>query len=235
MPAENSQSSFPGFSGDEHYEEILIRIQHLKELFSLGEEVMPLLEELFLFFNDMTPLLGHVSDQPLINQGIMPNIAHILESAIDQMTDSTFQIMSQVTDMQERTDAMLSPGSMAGKNPDILRHELRQLRRDTDSVITALQFHDIVSQKLIHVKKVLGQAQSKLISIFACINELNITDETKNYLMQSLGVEPEEVSQILSSFITDNGKLTADREFVPDKNPKPSRDLRQDEIDKLFQ
>ncbi len=235
MPAENSQSSFPAFSGDEHYEEILIRIQHLKELFSLGEEIMPLLEELFLFFNDMTPLLGYVSDQPLLNQGIMPNIAHMLEGAIDQMTDSTFQIMSQVTDMQERTDAMLSPGSMAGKNPDILKHELKQLRRDTDSVITALQFHDIVSQKLIHVKKVLGQAQSKLISIFACINELNITDETKNYLMQSLGVEPEEISHILNSFITDNGKLTADREFAPNNNTKPARDMRQDEIDKLFE
>ena len=236
MPAENSQFSFAAFSGDEHYEEILIRIQHLKELFSLGEEIIPLLEELFLFFNDVTPLLGHVSDQPLMNQGIMPNIAHMLEGAIDQMTDSTFQIMSQVTDMQERTDAMLSPGSMAEKNPDILKHELelKQLRRDTDSIITALQFHDIVSQKLIHVKKVLGQAQSKLISIFACINELNITDETKNYLMQSLGVEPEEISHILNSFITDNGKLTADREFALDNNTKPAKDLRQDEIDKLF-
>lgn len=234
MPAENSQSSFPAFSGDEHYEETLIRIQHLKELFSLGEEIMPLIEELFLFFNDMTPLLGHVSDRPLVNQGIMPNIAHILESAIEQMTDSTFQIMSQVTDMQERTDAMLTPGSMAQKNPDILQHELKQLRNDSDSVITALQFHDIVSQKLIHVKKVLGQAQSKLISIFACINDLNITDETKDYLMHSLGVEPDEINHILSSFITDNGNLTADREYTPDGELKPGRDLRQDEIDKLF-
>lgn len=234
MPAENSQSSFPAFSGDEHYEEILIRIQHLKELFSLGEEIMPLIEELFLFFNDMTPLLGHVSDRPLVNQGIMPNIAHILESAIEQMTDSTFQIMSQVTDMQERTDAMLTPGSMAEKNPEILRNELKQLRRETDSVITALQFHDIVSQKLIHVKKVLGQAQAKLISIFACINDLNITDETKTYLMNSLGVETDEISHILSSFITDNGNLTADREYTPKSEFNPGRDLRQDEIDKLF-
>ncbi|HKI46314.1 MAG TPA: hypothetical protein VKA08_13375 [Balneolales bacterium] len=234
MPAENSQTSFPIFSGDEHYEEILIRIQHLKELFSLGEEIMPLLEELFLFFNDMTPLLGHVSDKPLMHQGIMPNIARILEAAIDQMTDSTFQIMSQVSDMQERTDALLTAGSKAEENPEILRDELKQIRRDTDSITNALQFHDIVSQKLIHVKKVLGQAQSKLITLFACINNLSLAEDTKKYLLHSLGVEPEEISYILNSFITDNGKLTADREFTPVNNTNPARDMRQDEIDKLF-
>lgn len=236
MPVENTQSSLPSFSGDEHYEEILVRIQHLKELFSLGEEIMPLLEELFLFFNDMTPLLGHVTDQPLVNQGIMPNIAHILEGAIDQMTDSTFQIMNQVTDMQDRVDTMVTPGSVAEKNPEIMRGELKKLRCDTDAIITALQFHDIVSQKLIHVKKVLGQAQSKLISLFSCINELNISEDTKVYLMQSLGVEPEEINQILNSFITDNGNLTADREYSPEeKATRQNQHLRQDEIDKLFE
>lgn len=241
MPAENSQFSLPAFSGDEHYEEILLRIQHLKELFSLGEEIMPLLEELFLFFNDMTPLLGHVSDEPLVNQGIMPNIAHILVAAIDQMTNSTFQIMNQVTDMQDRIDTMQQPGSMAEKNPEILHNEMKKLRMDTDSIISALQFHDIVSQKLIHVKKVLGQAQSKLISLFARINELNISEETKRYLMQSLGVEPEEINHILNSFITDNGKLTADRECPDDNDVSSSKvitsnqQLRQDEIDKLFE
>ena len=236
MPTENPQSSYPMYSGDEHYEEILLRIQHLKELLSLGEEVMPLLEELFIFLNDMTPLLGHVSDQTIASQGIMPNIAHILEGAVEQMTDSTFQIMGQVTDMQDSLEAITAPGSMAEKNPDILKNELINLKKETDSIINALQFHDIVSQKLIHVKKVLGQAQTKLISLFSCINDLQVSDDTKSYLMQSLGVDPEEISHILNSFITDNGKLTADREYQPGEiGYKHKPDMTQAEIDKLFE
>lgn len=236
MPTENPQSSYSIYSGDEHYEEILLRIQHLKELFSLGEEVMPLLEELFIFLNDMTPLLGHVSDQTIASHGIMPNIAHILEGAVEQMTDSTFQIMGQVTDMQNSLEAITASGSMAEKNPDILRNELVNLKKETDSIINALQFHDIVSQKLIHVKKVLGQAQAKLISLFSCINDLQVSNDAKHYLMQSLGVDPEEITHILNSFITDNGKLTADREYQPGEiGYKHKPDMTQDEIDKLFE
>ncbi len=236
MPSENLRPATPSFSGDgRHYDEIMDRIRHLKELFSLGEEIMPLLEELFLFLNDMTPLLGHVSDHTLVNQGIMPNMARVLGESIEQMTGSTFRIMGRVTSVQKRLDQWDTKEKVAKQPPEAFANELEQFRQDTDEIINALQFHDIVSQKLIHVKKVLSQAQSKLISLFSCINKLDVSEGTKEYLMQSLGVDPEEIDHILNSFIVDDGKLTADGEPSGDRNnPLHKPDMTQDEIDRLF-
>ncbi len=216
---------------NDDYGEILTRIKQIKSLFAFGEGILPFLEELFVFLKEVSPLLNDVSESIMNTTGLMPDAANELDTAVAETTDATYQIMNRVEHIMQHIDTL----EMA-QNPEDQESAamLSDIRSDAMAIMTALQFHDIVSQKLVHVRRVLAEIQQKMLQLFTRVYELHIEDEIKENILTTFGVNIEKFHKIMESKINVDARLTADAP-APDalKKTGPAA-FNQDDIDDLF-
>lgn len=218
------------------YNEILSRIKHIKSLFAFGEGILPFLEELFVFLKEVTPLLNEVSNNIMNTTGMMPDAALELDSAVEETSDATFRIMENVEQIlvlldeyQEKTKDI--------KELDDIDSPADEIRAKSMAIMNALQFHDIVSQKLVHVRKVLGEVQQRMLALFTRVYALEIDQDVKENILSTLGVNVDEFERIMETKIEADTRLTADS---PDpKSKKEDADSKasqfdQSDIDDLF-
>jgi chemotaxis regulatin CheY-phosphate phosphatase CheZ len=216
---------------NDDYGEILTRIKQIKSLFAFGEGILPFLEELFVFLKEVSPLLNDVSESIMNTTGLMPDAANELDTAVAETTDATYQIMNRVEHIMQHIDTL----EMA-QNPEDQESVamLSEIRSDAMAIMTALQFHDIVSQKLVHVRRVMAEIQQKMLQLFTRVYELHIEDEIKENILTTFGVNIEKFHKIMESKINVDSRLTADAP-APDAMKKASpAAFNQDDIDDLF-
>lgn len=216
---------------NDDYNEILARIKHIKSLFAFGEGILPFLEELFLFLREVSPLLNDVSESIMNTTGMMPEATVELDQAVDQTSDATYRIMDHVESINAKLDALES-----GENhSEQMLALLAEIRQDSHSIMNALQFHDIVSQKLIHVRKVLAEIQKKMLNLFTRVYELEIEDDVKANILTTFGVNVGEFKRIMDTKIEIGSELTASKKAPKKQEPvvAPAQ-FNQDDIDSLF-
>lgn len=211
---------------NEDYNEILARIRHIKSLFAFGEGILPFLEELFLFIREVSPLLNDVSDSIMNTTGMMPEAATELADAVDQTSDATFTIMENV----DQINLLLDELSQSDNLTDEQLKKLEVIRNSGHTIMTALQFHDIVSQKLIHVRTVLSAVQQKMLKLFTRVYELEIDTDVKVNILETFGVNVDEFERIMSVKIDVGTDLTGTEK----KQAQPETKFDQDDIDSLF-
>jgi len=216
----------------EDYDEILARIQHIKSLFAFGEGILPFLEELFVFLREVTPLLNDVSDSIMNTTGLMPDAATELDSAVEQTSDATYKIMDSVESIVEQLDELEKHAKSRQEFEGEIEESVHDIRMKADSIMNALQFHDIVSQKIVHVRRVLGEVQQKMLQLFTRVYELNIDEDVRNNILTTLGVNVEEFERIIQSKIEITESLTADKD--PREQEEGESQFNQDDIDDLF-
>lgn len=213
------------------YEEILSRIKHIKSLFAFGEGILPFLEELFVFLREVTPLLNDVSDSIMNTTGRMPDAAIELDAAVEETSDATYRIMESVETILKELDKL---EELTGKDEDI-DESLGDIRTRADSIMNALQFHDIVSQKLVHVRRVLGEIQQKMLQLFTRVYDLDIDKEVRENILSTMGVNVDEFERILQSKIELDERLTADQpQKKEEEEEEPTQKFDQSDIDDLF-
>ncbi|TNE68925.1 hypothetical protein EP331_15030 [bacterium] len=216
---------------NDDYGEILTRIKQIKSLFAFGEGILPFLEELFVFLKEVSPLLNDVSESIMNTTGLMPDAANELDTAVAETTDATYQIMNRVEHIMSQIDSL----EMA-QNPDDTEASqmLSEIRTDAMAIMTALQFHDIVSQKLVHVRKVMAEIQQKMLQLFTRVYELHIEEEIKENILTTFGVNIEKFHKIMDTKIHVDHRLTADSPAPNTEKQAPAASFNQDDIDDLF-
>lgn len=218
------------------YSEILSRIKHIKSLFAFGEGILPFLEELFVFLKEVTPLLNEVSSNIMNTSGMMPDAAFELDSAVEETSDATYKIMENVEEIMKLLDNYQEKTKDI-KELDDVESPVDEIRAKSMAIMNALQFHDIVSQKLVHVRRVLGEVQQRMLALFTRVYALEIDADVKENILSTLGVNVEEFERIMETKIEDDTRLTDDR---PDpKSKKEEADSKasqfdQSDIDDLF-
>ncbi len=221
----------------EDYNEILSRIKHIKSLFAFGEGILPFLEELFVFLKEVTPLLNEVSSNIMNTTGMMPDAAFELDSAVEETSDATYRIMESVEQILVLLDEYQE------KTKDIKELEnvdspVDEIRAKSMAIMNALQFHDIVSQKLVHVRKVLGEVQQRMLALFTRVYDLDIDSDVKENILSTLGVNVDEFERIMETKIEQQNRLTDDStgpRKEEKETPTPSAaKFDQSDIDDLF-
>ena len=217
----------PDLLKGEDYTEILERIQHIKSLFAFGEGILPFLEELFIFLREVTPLLNDVSESLMNTSGMMPDAAVEIDAAVEETSDATYRIMDNVEKILVHLDEFQKATENIEGLEDV-KNPASEIRNNTTSIMNALQFHDIVSQKLVHVRHVLAEVQKKMLTLFTRIYDMEIDKDVKENILQTLGVNVEEFESIMETKIEDQNRLTAD-------DPDPNKDKKEDESAKFSQ
>jgi len=222
---------------NDDYGEIITRIKQIKSLFAFGEGILPFLEELFVFLREVSPLLNDVSESIMNTTGLMPDAASELDTAVAETTDATYQIMNRVEQIMSHVDTL-----EMGANPEDMEAAmmLGEIRNDAIAIMTALQFHDIVSQKLVHVRKVMAEIQIKMLQLFTRVYELHIEDEIKENILSTFGVNIEKFHNMMEKKINVDTRMTADSPAPAtatksNKNEEtPPSAFNQNDIDDLF-
>ena len=217
----------------EDYDEILSRIKHIKSLFAFGEGILPFLEELFIFLREVTPLLNDVSDSIMNTTGMMPDAAIELDSAVEETSDATYRIMDNVEQILSELQDLEKRTQDSEHYEENIEESIADIRQRADAIMNALQFHDIVSQKMVHVRRVLGEIQQKMLQLFTRVYELNIDKAVRDNILSTLGVNVDEFERILQSKIDIDERLTADEDPREEKQAQ-AQQFNQDDIDDLF-
>lgn len=217
---------------NEDYDEILSRIQHIKSLFAFGEGILPFLEELFVFLREVTPMLNDVSESIMNTTGMMPDAAVELDSAVEETSDATNKIMESVENILHELDNLESSTENLEQYEKDIKSSITDIRTRADSIMNALQFHDIVSQKLVHVRRVMGEIQQRMLQLFSRVYELDIDKEVRDNILQTMGVNVDELERIMQSKIDVKDNLTADDSYQ--KGQGGEKKFDQSDIDDLF-
>lgn len=231
MPKQKENGGSEMIKNDD-YGEILTRIKQIKSLFAFGEGILPFLEELFIFLKEVSPLLNDVSESIMNTTGLMPDAASELDTAVAETTDATYQIMSRVEQIMGHVDN-LEVAQKANDSADSAQM-LAEIRNDAIAIMTALQFHDIVSQKLVHVRKVMAEIQIKMLQLFTRVYELHIEDEIKENILTTFGVNIEKFHELMETKIHVEARMTADSPAPSTSTKSPAANFNQNDIDDLF-
>lgn len=229
----SDKANEPDLLKGEDYNEILERIQHIKSLFAFGEGILPFLEELFIFLKEVTPLLNDVSDSLMNTSGMMPDAAIELDAAVEETSGATYQIMENVETILKHLDEF-QKATESIEGIDKAQAPIGEIRENASSIMNALQFHDIVSQKLVHVRHVLAEVQKKMLTLFTRIYDMEIDKSVKENILQTLGVNVDEFERIMETKIEEQKRLTADDPDPRKENEDQASKFSQNDIDDLF-
>jgi hypothetical protein len=227
----------------QNYTEIIQRINQIKDLFSFGEGIMPFLEELFVFLREATPMLNDVTKQVMQASGAMPGAADRLSSAVEETSDATYKIMRSAEDITNTIADMKSMMAMLGEENEEMTNGLNEIQNRADTIMNALQFHDIVSQRLIEVQKTLVDLQVKMIQLFTRVYELDMEEGVRQNILRTMGVNPTDLKKIIEAKIEQQANLTAkvdfeakEEEYKQSKgmNKLSDQEISQTDIDALF-
>lgn len=167
---------------DTDIKQVLQKAQELKALFILGQRVIPFLEEIFRFIEEISPLLD------VINTSIEDNISKMPKASM-QLSKVSEATELATTEIMDTLDVLVLKSNTISKNlkslntfisnssspadaetsPDqakeyIMESEalLNDIREDTNTIIMALQIQDITSQQLAAVNNLLETVQKRL-------------------------------------------------------------------------
>ncbi len=85
---------------------LLEKAEELKALFVLGHKVIPFLEDIFLFFKEIKPLLDDVNNSIEENIKKMPNVSKQLSKVTEATESATTHIMDLVDSIQFKTNIL---------------------------------------------------------------------------------------------------------------------------------
>ncbi len=199
-------------------EELLEKVEEMREFFRYGEDVIPFLGNLFKFLQAVMPLMMEVSNS--IN-----DTNHKLPTATDRITDvsnstelATNEIMDKLDNITEKLK------NIAVVDSDEHKVTIGEINEEINGIIYALQFQDITSQKLEHANRILKTIYEKFSALFNSLEDIRNNSDFKTNFMQVM--DPKVEAKKLDKLSKEFDSKTKDKMRISS--------ITQDDIDSLF-
>ncbi len=146
---------------------LLKKAEELKALFVLGQRVIPFLEEIFMFVNEIQPLLDDINQSIEENIKKMPNVSKQLSKVTEATEMATTEIMDIVDGVVYKTDIILknvkdmTSGTDTGKNTplSLLKLIYDAIQNNEDFSVLEPKLKDAIEE----IKKDSTKDHSKLV------------------------------------------------------------------------
>ncbi len=203
----------------QNFNEILSKIQDMREFLKIGDEVIPFLSDLFKFIQDIIPLMSEANASLRYGTNKIPDATDRI-SNVNQTTEmATNEILDKLDSISEKLTAV-------SKNLQTdQRNLIDKMQGEITDIIYALQFQDITSQKLEHANKILKTIYEKFAKIIKSSEQVTGNTKVGGSMVQVMKGEfkKEEREKELAEFEEKTKDLVRDTE------------ISQDDIDQLFQ
>ncbi len=152
---------------------VLKKIEELRAFLKFGDEIFPFISELFLFIQDIIPLMVKINHSIKDSTNRLPtatdniiSVSEVTESATQRVMDKLDIIMAELDDFSAELD---------GKPH--LEKRVQRIQNEVSGIMYALQFQDITTQQLEHVNRILQAIYEKFTGLFDSI--LGVKQKTK--------------------------------------------------------
>jgi uncharacterized protein YukE len=191
---------------------LLKKAEELKALFVLGQRVIPFLEEIFMFVNEIQPLLDDINQSIEENIKKMPNVSKQLSKVTEATEMATTEIMDIVDGVVYKTDIILknvkemSGGTDVSKNTplSILKLIYDAIQNNEDFSTLEPKLKDAIEQ----IKKQSSKDHNKLVDETEKLVQSIQTDSSA--IMMSLQVQDitsQQIAAVNHLLITIQNKL----------------------------
>ena len=200
---------------------VLKKIEELRAFLKFGDEIFPFISELFLFIQDIIPLMVKINHSikdstnrlPTATDNIM-TVSEVTETATHRVMDKLDVIMAELDDLS---------GKVKGKSE--LENRIQKIQNEVSEIMYALQFQDITTQQLEHVNRILQAIYEKFTRLFDSI--LGVKKKTK--------VGGEILSAIESEINGVEYRRESERFQHQTADKVRLKGISQEDIDRLFQ
>ncbi len=199
-------------------DEVLVRINDMRGFFKFGDEIIPFLSDLFSFLKGIIPLISEMNHS-------LQDTAHKLPTASDRIEDvtkATEYATVEILDALDRISTSLE--NLQDLKQDEQTDNINYMHEEIASIVNALQFQDITSQKLEHANKILSAIYEKFTGLFASLEAAKLSTSIGNQVLEVIDneVDPELRQQAQTTFQQET------------EDTIHHEDISQDDIDSLF-
>ncbi len=192
---------------------LLKKAEELRALFVLGQRVIPFLEEIFLFVNDIKPLLDEINTSIKDNLKKMPNASKQLSKVTEATEMATTEIMDIVDGLFYKSDIIASNiNVMSDINNSTKSNPMRIIELISRAMETEITSQDLVAQLTEEIQKFKNSRDAEFQDNVSKTNEiLNSIKDDSNSIMMSLQVQDitsQQIAAVNHLLQTVQGKLS---------------------------
>ena len=192
---------------------LLKKAEELRALFVLGQRVIPFLEEIFLFVNDIKPLLDEINTSIKDNLKKMPNASKQLSKVTEATEMATTEIMDIVDGLFYKSDIITSNiNVMSDINNSTKSNPMRIIELISKAMETEITSQDLVAQLTEEIQKFKSSRDIEFQDNVTKTNEiLNSIKDDSNSIMMSLQVQDitsQQIAAVNHLLQTVQGKLS---------------------------
>lgn len=215
---------------------LLSKAEELRALFILGQRVIPFLEEIFIFVNDIRPLLDEINLSIEENLKKMPTASKQLSKVTEATEMATTEIMDIVDGLVYKANLLQSNNiklqelyavKSSDQNAEFQQvfdnsnNIIQSISDDSTNIMMSLQVQDITSQQIAAVNHLLETIQAKLSKILVKFQSSELSDMIQG---KPSSKERANVSQM-------HRPIAFDPEAV---DSYTNKDTRQNDVDEIF-
>ncbi len=200
------------------FNEILSKIQNMREFLKIGDEVIPFLSDLFKFIQDIMPLMSEANASLRYGTSKIPDATDRISNVTQTTEMATNEILDKLDSISEKLKALSQ--NLQTDQKDLID----KIQGEITDIIYALQFQDITSQKLEHANKILKTICEKFAKIIKSSEQVTGNTKVGGSMVQVMKEEfnKEEREKERAEFEEKTADLVRDTE------------ISQDDIDQLF-
>lgn len=205
-------------SGTSNVDNVLGKINEIRGFFKIGDEVIPFLGDLFMFLQEIMPLMTEMNSSIMDSTSKLPTASDKIVSATEAAEMATHEIMDKLDHISNRLPDLSKCTNDEGQKI------IDEIQTDVFNTIYALQFQDITSQQLEHANRILTVIYEKFTELFQAFNQLKTQTKVGDRVIEAYGKtkSDEERQQEIEEF----------ENKTEDKMRHES--ISQDDIDSLF-
>lgn len=170
---------------------LLKKAEELRALFILGQRVIPFLEEIFLFVNDIKPLLDEINFSIQENLKKMPNASKQLSKVTEATEMATTEIMDIVDGLFYKSDIISANlKKLSEQNSGSKSNPLKIIEILSKAINSDTDLQDVIPQIVEEIKLYKKSNDSQFNETVAATNGIidSIKDDS-NSIMMSLQVQ----------------------------------------------
>ena len=204
-------------------EDVLKRIEDIRDSLKFSDEILPLLSDLFLFLKDTIPLMLEANMSIKESTDKIPTASENIEN----ITKTTELATNEVMDKLDTISNVLGELYKDLKDQNVSEDQLAKVemaKSNANEIVFALQFQDIISQQLEHTNRILSAVYERFMDLFKSFVRMKERTTLGKEIINA--IESECNVTVLKDSREEFDKKTED--VIRNKG------ISQDDIDKLF-
>ena len=155
-------------SSNINMEEVLKRIEDIRGMLQLSDEIIPFLSDLFRFIKEVIPLMMAIKSSIKDSASKLPTASQNISTVSETTELATHQMLDKLDIIMDRMYSLSD--NLGDSDQDKEKKAIvSEVQNEVNDIISALQFQDITSQQLEHANRILEAIYDKFLNLFESI------------------------------------------------------------------